>query len=217
MEPGGDRYKLVAMKKYLIYAAVAVAVFVGAVLLGRLFRVRLEDRIRAEIVAGLVASPDTIRITDTVKIFQPMPDQPPRVDSVIVYVEVPGDTVKILVPVQAERVQKHYSEPQFEAWVSGLQLGGIGPALDSVKVPTTTQIITQTVAEPTKKQKPLRMGAEGFLTVVPSHETPRVSYGPAGYIKYKGEFFELKGWGGYDFAGKSAMFGATASIDILQF
>lgn len=205
------------MKKYLIYAAIAVAVIAGAVLFGRLFRVRLEDRIRAEVVASLVAHPDTIKITDTVKVFQPAPEPDPRVDTITVYVTLPGDTVKILVPVQAERVQKHYSDPQFEAWVSGLQLGGIGPALDSIKVPTTTQIITQTVAAPTKKFKPLRLGAEGFLTVVPSHDKPGVSYGPAGYIKYKGDFFELKGWGGYDFAGKTAVFGATAAIDILQF
>lgn len=205
------------MKKYLIYAAVAVAVIAGAVLLGRLFRVRTEERIRAEIVAELVAHPDTVKITDTVKILQPVPAPAPRVDTVTIYVEVPGDTVTVLVPVQAERVQKHYSEPQYEAWVSGLQLGGIGPALDSIKVPTTTQIITQTVAEPTKKPKPLRIGAEGFVTVTPRKDNPGLSYGPAGYIKYKGDRFELKGWGGYDFAGKAATFGATASIDILQF
>lgn len=205
------------MKKYLLYAAVTVAVIAGAVLLGRLFRNNLEDRIRAEIVAELVAHPDTIRITDTVKIFQPMPAPDPRVDTVIIYVTPPGDTGKTPVPVQAERVQKHYTEPQFEAWVSGLQLGGIAPALDSIKVPTTTQIITQTVAEPTKRAKPLRIGAEGFVTVVPGKDRTGLTYGPAGYIKYKGNFFELKGWGGYDFAAKSAMFGASASIDILQF
>jgi len=205
------------MKKYLIYAAVAVAVIAGAVLLGRLFRVRMEERIRAEVVASLVAHPDTVKITDTVKILQPLPAPDPRIDTVTVYVTLPGDTVEILVPVQAERVQKHYSEPQFEAWVSGLQLGGIGPALDSAKVANTTQIITQTVEQPVKKFKPLRIGAEGFVTVVPRKESPGLTYGPAGYIKYKGDFFELKGWSGYDFAGKTAVFGATAAIDILQF
>lgn len=203
------------MKKVLIYAAVAVAVIAGAVLLGRLFRIRLEERIRAEIVAGMVAQRDTVTLRDTVTIRDPAPAPIVIRDTVVLRVYVPGEPYPVEVP--AERVQRHYGDARFDAWVSGLQVAGIGPSLDSIRFEKITQNITQTVEAPAPRKRPLRIGAEGFVTVTPRKDAPGLSYGPSGYIKYKGDRFELKGWGGYDFGGKSAIFGATASIDIFAF
>lgn len=211
------------MKQKLITIGVAALVCTGvALIIWNNWERGVEREVArryAELLASLPA-PDTTYIRDTVYFEGPQPAAKivTRIDTV--YKTVPGQPVP--VPVTLERVQRIYREAGFDAWVTGSMIPGredTAPALDSVHVFTEIQIVEKPVpvAAPTAPRRPLRIGVEGFATFMPNAQNS-AAYGPAGYVKYKGERLELKAWGGYSFGpSKGAAFGAEASFDILAF
>ena len=211
------------MKQKLIAIGVAALVGIGAAfLIWHNWERGIEREVArryAELLANLPA-PDTTYIRDTVYFEGPQPAAKivKRVDTV--YVKTPGQPVP--VPVTLERVQRIYRESGFDAWVTGSMIPGredTAPALDSVHVFTEIQIVEKPVpvAAPTAPRRPLRIGVEGFATLTPNAANS-AAYGPAGYVKYKGERLELKVWGGYNFGkDRGATFGGTASFDLFKF
>lgn len=82
---------------------------------------------------------DTIIVVDTVRDTIPVPIQ----ETVIKYVQIPGDTIvkylkgdTVFLPI----IQKEYSTPDYRAWVSGYNA-----ALDSITIFPKTVYITKTV------------------------------------------------------------------------
>jgi len=98
---------------------------------------------------------DTVRTTDTIHHYYPQPTERQVVryvtrllpvhstDTVDRYVAM-TDTVAIEVPIES----RHYSSPEYDAWVSGYE-----PSLDSIKVYRETQYITEvrTISKPPNK------------------------------------------------------------------
>lgn len=211
------------MKQTLIKYGVAALVIAGAaILVCNNWRSTVEQetaRRLAEILASLPA-PDTTVIRDTLYFEGPPPAAKVITRTDTVYVQTPGQPVP--VPVTLDRVQRIYREAGFEAWVSGSMIPGreeTAPVLDSMHVFTETQIVEKPipVAAPTAPRRPLRVGVEGFATWLPTVENSAV-YGPAGYVKYKGERLELKAWGGYSFGpARGPVVGGSVSLDILTF
>lgn len=98
-----------------------------------------DDRLFSERVA--VTRTDTLTVRDTV--IERMTEYIDRtvLDTVLVAV---SDTVmsRDTVYIRAAAVQEHYKGEDYDAWVSGWELSGRGPALDSIYVYPQTRYIT---------------------------------------------------------------------------
>lgn len=210
------------MKKQIIQLGIAALISFGAAfLLGWFWKTTAKNearRLYEQMVAALPA-PDTIVVRDTLVFEGPALLQKIVLrDTIRIQVTVPGDPYPVAVEVPAERIQRLYEDAGFRAWISGPSLQGVGPELDSIRLFNTTQIIEKPVPVPGEPRRPLRVGVEGFATVWPSKEATALAYGPAGYIKYKGDVLEIKIRGGYDFGTRrGAVFEASAALDILKF
>ena len=102
--------------------------------------------------ASVITRTDTLTVRDTV--IERMTEYIDRtvLDTVLVAVT---DTVmnRDTVYIRAASVQEHYKGEDYDAWVSGWELSGRGPALDSIYVyPQTRYITTETISvEPRKR------------------------------------------------------------------
>lgn len=126
-----------------------IEVFVVAILLGTAFlmgrnrgrrsqqqRIRIDTVVRRDTVRDTLLVPQKIYLT--------------RIDTV--YMQTPGDTVKVPVLVPIER--KVYQTDDYRAVVSGFR-----PNLDSMEVFPQTRVITRTVeAASTSKRRWIRFG-----------------------------------------------------------
>ena len=99
---------------------------------------------------------DTVLVRDTVLIDRPVEVEKRIIDTILIstVLPVPGDIVRLTdtvymhLPVE----QKHYSAPEYDAWVSGFR-----PSLDSLKFHTQSARITNTIPLPVHP-KPKRWG-----------------------------------------------------------
>lgn len=95
----------------------------------------------------VVVERDTVR--DTVRVPLPVAVETVRTDTVRVLLPVaareempsPRDSVEAEVTV----VRRHYADSAYEAWVSGPAIGGMTPALDSLRIYTATERVTREV------------------------------------------------------------------------
>ena len=96
---------------------------------------------------SVITRTDTLTVRDTV--IERMTEYIDRtvLDTVLVAV---SDTVmcRDTVYIRAAAVQKHYKGEDYDAWVSGWELSGRGPALDSIYVYPQTRYIS---VEPRKR------------------------------------------------------------------
>ena len=99
---------------------------------------------------------DTVIIRDTVLIDRPVEAGARTIDTILISTALPahGDTVRLTdtVYVHLPVEQKHYSAPEYDAWVSGFR-----PSLDSLKLHTQSARITNTIPIPAPP-KPRRWG-----------------------------------------------------------
>ena len=90
---------------------------------------------------------DTVIIRDTVLIDRPVEAGARTIDTILISTALPahGDTVRLTdtVYVHLPVEQKHYSAPEYDAWVSGFR-----PSLDSLKLHTQSARITNTIPLP---------------------------------------------------------------------
>ena len=90
---------------------------------------------------------DTVIIRDTVLIDRPVEAGARTIDTILISTALPahGDTVRLTdtVYVHLPVEQKHYSAPEYDAWVSGFR-----PSLDSLKIHTQSARITNTIPLP---------------------------------------------------------------------
>lgn len=131
-------------------AVLSIIVFVCGFLAGFLLRpVVLPSRDGG---SSVITRTDTLTVRDTV--IERMTEYIDRtvLDTVLVAV---SDTVmcRDTVYIRAAAVQEHYKGEDYDAWVSGWELSGRGPALDSIYVyPQTRYITTETISvEPRKR------------------------------------------------------------------
>lgn len=102
--------------------------------------------------SSVITRTDTLTVRDTV--IERMTEYIDRtvLDTVLVAV---SDTVmsRDTVYIRAAAVQEHYKGEDYDAWVSGWELSGRGPMLDSIYVyPQTRYITTETISvEPRKR------------------------------------------------------------------
>ena len=87
---------------------------------------------------------DTVLVRDTVLIDLPVEVEKRTIDTILIstVLPVPGDTVRLTdtVYVHLPVEQKHYSAPEYDAWVSGYC-----PNLDSLRIHTQSARITSTI------------------------------------------------------------------------
>jgi len=87
---------------------------------------------------------DTVIIRDTVLIDRPVEAGARTIDTILISTALPahGDTVRLTdtVYVHLPVEQKHYSAPEYDAWVSGYR-----PSLDSLRIHTQSARITNTI------------------------------------------------------------------------
>ena len=99
---------------------------------------------------------DTVIIRDTVLIDRPVEAGARTIDTILISTALPahGDTVRLTdtVYVHLPVEQKHYSAPEYDAWVSGYR-----PNLDSLRIHTQSARITSTIPIPAPP-KPRRWG-----------------------------------------------------------
>lgn len=115
---------------------------------------------------------DTVIIRDTVLIDRPVEAGARTIDTILISTALPahGDTVRLTdtVYVHLPVEQKHYSAPEYDAWVSGYC-----PSLDSLRIHTQSAWITSTIPIPATS-KPRRWGIGiqvGYgMTVAPRPE-----------------------------------------------
>ena len=90
---------------------------------------------------------DTVIIRDTVLIDRPVEAGARTIDTILISTALPahGDTVRLTdtVYVRLPVEQKHYSAPEYDAWVSGYR-----PSLDSLRIHTQSARITNTIPLP---------------------------------------------------------------------
>ena len=90
---------------------------------------------------------DTVIIRDTVLIDRPVEAGARTIDTILISTALPahGDTVRLTdtVYVHLPVEQKHYSAPEYDAWVSGYR-----PSLDSLRIHTQSARITNTIPLP---------------------------------------------------------------------
>lgn len=120
---------------------------------------------------------DTVIVTDTIARYYPKPVGVEKVrteykwltrvvtenvgaekfsvDSVSFSAKIPRDSVLVEVPIES----KHYSSPEYDAWVSGYM-----PSLDSINVYQKTQYITErvTVSKPPNRFSIGLQGGYGY-------------------------------------------------------
>lgn len=81
-------------------------------------------------------------VRDTIIEYYPVPFEKIIIDSILVPITIPADTVFMpsdTIFIYLEREQKYYKGKNYEAWVSGYQ-----PQLDKINVFNETKIITNT-------------------------------------------------------------------------
>ena len=96
---------------------------------------------------------DTVIIRDTVLIDRPVEAGARTIDTILISTALPahGDTVRLTdtVYVHLPVEQKHYSAPEYDAWVSGYR-----PNLDSLRIHTQSARITSTPSRSLYIQSP---------------------------------------------------------------
>lgn len=133
------------MKKYLITLAVLA---IAGLALGYGYERQFERRVAAEtdarVAAALAAmpAPDTVTVVDTVYL-----ENPPILKTVEVHDTLTVfDVQEVPVTIPAERIQRHYGDSRFDAWVSGYHVAGVAPpALDSINIYQKTVTVTTPV------------------------------------------------------------------------
>ena len=131
---------------------------------------------------------DTLVIRDTNKVTEPKRDTSPDVlvkeipvpvsvadssaiDSllnVFARLERRGDSLQLVLL----RVQRHYSDSTFDAWVSG-----VDPRLDSIKTYQTTRVITKEIPVIRVKKTRWGIGVQGGVTADKDGVIPYVGVG----------------------------------------
>ena len=135
----------------ILIAALAITVLALSVALVSEHRSRADFRI-----PEITMRTDTVIIRDTELIDRPVEAGARTIDTILVSTALPahGDTVRLTdtvymhLPVE----QKHYSAPEYDAWVSGYR-----PNLDSLRIHTQSARITSTIPIPATS-KPRRWG-----------------------------------------------------------
>ena len=127
----------------ILIAALAVTVLALSVALVSRRRSRADFPI-----PEITIRSDTVLVRDdTVLIDRPVEVEKRAIDTILIstVLPVPGDTVRLTdtVYVHLPVEQKHYSAPEYDAWVSGFR-----PSLDSLKLHTQSARITNTIPLP---------------------------------------------------------------------
>ena len=127
----------------ILIAALAITVLALSVALVS------EHRSRADfLIPEITMRTDTVLIRDTVLIDRPVEVGTKTIDTILISTALPahGDTVRLT------DTEKHYSAPEYDAWVSGYR-----PNLDSLRIHTQSARITSTIPIPAPP-KPRRWG-----------------------------------------------------------
>lgn len=147
--------KKIEMKKYIL----SIIVFIVGVAAGMLL---------PHLCPFLQPQAETITRTDTLTVRDTTADRKPGVAEImadsLLFLKVPSfpelpdiafvsDTMymKDTVYVPIGWVQHRYDSPDYMAWVSGYEIGGRGPQLDSIWVYPETRYVTRTVRPAERK------------------------------------------------------------------
>lgn len=135
---------------------------------------------RMERASGLMERTDTIISHDTINVMRPVHISDTIVRHIIARLPMaaptdtatesdpPPDTAAVVVPI----TQRTYTDTtNYTAWVSGYQ-----PSLDSIRIYTRTQTITERV---TAKPRRFSVGLQGGVGITPKGVQPYIGVGVA--------------------------------------
>lgn len=143
-------------------------VLVGAFLLGMASQKSLQKCSRIEERVKV----DTLVIFDTIRLIEPKIERITRVERVPVPV-VDTLRVKDTLFVYLDREQKQYTNPNFDAWVSGIE-----PRLDSIKLYPKTKIVeVEKIVQTQAKKKHWGIGVQMGFGCNPEGFTPYIGVG----------------------------------------
>lgn len=150
---------------------------------------------------------DTTTVTEVKEVTAPKETAKTTISEVAV--PTPKDTTAL--PVE----QKVYRDSSFTAYVSGVEVPGVEPKLDSIQIRTETKyidrVVTRTVTEPVKKN---HIGIE----LAGGTDFSRLCYLPLEAVYYHDEkFFSVGVGAGYDFMSKKPVVEAKFKINIFNF
>lgn len=127
-------------------------------------------------------SRDTVTLHDTIPHYYPQPKERQVVRYVTRLLPVKYDTINHfrevtqmiehladtsnMIPVEVPITSKHYSAPEYDAWVSGYE-----PNLDSIFVYREKQIITETITRTAKENKHFFLDISGGCNYITNTKT----------------------------------------------
>lgn len=159
--------------------------------------------------SSVITRTDTLTLRDTV--IERMTEYIDRtvLDTVLVTV---SDTVmsRDTVYIRATAVQKHYKGEDYDAWVSGWELSGRGPMLDSIYVyPQTRYVTSKNIFVEPRNCNELALESSAFWCNAASLTLS---------LKYTHEWgrWYLSGSAGYDVIAGSPYVGVTAGVPIFR-